>query len=272
MSSLSAGDLSPVQHVAAHDLQRSLEPQGKNLWLVRHGTNEKIEDGYEGNIDPDLSTLGQQEVQMIARELAVSNLPYPVVILSSSANRATQTAGLIEKALVPAGKVHHFQLGELLSDDEDDLKAIFRVIGALDNIELQGKSDSGESVINSLGTVGSLIIIGHKRNMLLETVRMVTDPVGEVERLRGDGPGAEEPATYERLHEVADDEDELRAYLGGDDDMDIFEEARLVGYHLEIEGWSDYPAHEKSSLICDKSFSATGKRCTLLGEQRRMRP
>ncbi|MCB9991121.1 MAG: phosphoglycerate mutase family protein [Rhodospirillales bacterium] len=218
-------------------------PGQKQIWLLRHGTNEA---GQAGE-DPPLSAQGQQEIEAVSSFLAGRELCSPIMILSSSFLRVVQTTEILEQALGQAGydEIYRFQADEVAGGSQDIVK-ILQLMNVLDQPKHKGipvKTDN---------PIGTLILVGNKRNSLLEMMRIMIDPRSEIAMMRGDGTRPDE-IDMDYVMDVLGDEEALQAYLGNDDEFKILEKAHLTGYSLNVPNWCACHKPGFGTLIEDRA-------------------
>jgi glucosyl-3-phosphoglycerate phosphatase len=70
------------------------------LVLVRHGVTDWNREGrWQGRLDPPLSDVGHREASLVAERIVADDDLRPARILSSTLARATETAGIIGRAV-----------------------------------------------------------------------------------------------------------------------------------------------------------------------------
>ena len=94
----------------------------------------------------------------------------------------------------------------------------------------------------------TLVVVGHRRNMLLETLRIQLNISDEILRLTGKKIDASD---LDNLATSQDLESALEGYH-----IDMFEESRLTGF--KIDTWTNYLNNSK--CIADVSFSSKDER------------
>jgi probable phosphoglycerate mutase len=87
----------------------------RRLVLVRHGVTDWNREGrFQGHLDPPLSDAGRREAVLVGRRLAADPELRPARILSSSLDRALQTAVAIGEAagVAPAADPRLIEIGQ----------------------------------------------------------------------------------------------------------------------------------------------------------------
>jgi broad specificity phosphatase PhoE len=75
-------------------------PASQRLVIVRHGVTDWNREGrWQGRLDPPLSEAGRREASLLAERVAADPGLRPARILSSTLDRAIQTAGVIGRAV-----------------------------------------------------------------------------------------------------------------------------------------------------------------------------
>lgn len=221
----------------------------KQLWLVRHGSNGIFS---ENESDPPLSAQGREEIARLAQYLAARRIPGPVLILSSTDRRNQETAEIITDSLrARDGSVLPYSCDAVASGERKDMAAMLYLLSSLDSLARIGLAEEGDT------PAGSLILIGNRRNALLEMLSVIADPATEIADIRGKG---ERPDDIDLREVFARHRGGgwMGDYLvNGDDPMKLFEKAALAGYRLTVPRWRDCAQAGFARKIAARNFSAT---------------
>lgn len=218
----------------------------KQIWLVRHGTN--LTAGAPE--DFPLSDAGRAEARAIGSCLRDRNIPGPVVLLSSPERRGYETGDLIMDEVRPSveGGGVSFRVPHLASEMGDDFFQLMLLLVSLDDpSRIEG--------LTHLQSVGSLILIGHRRNAFLETIGTILDLKGWF--ARATGRSGDEDIDVEKLADDILTEGWLENTVGEDRVLtDTFARAEARGFRLIEPRWDSI---EPGRVFCEplaaKSFT-----------------
>lgn len=122
----------------------------KNLILVRHAKSSW--ESFVQDIDRPLIQRGIDDIHLVSKE-STKFLPSPLVIFSSPANRARQTALIFATSILhPLDRILFSQ--DLYTFDENKLEKYVKSINNdYDSVILFGHNDAITNFVNKFGTV-----------------------------------------------------------------------------------------------------------------------
>jgi hypothetical protein len=216
------------------------------LWLARHGSNER--DG----VDPDapLSEEGKLEIQRMVGFLRSQSLHFPLVIFTSHYKRNLQTASIVEEALAAKGPVEIFHCSAIADEPNRAVLATYSFLSGLDSRQIEGG-----------GSAGSVMVIGNKRNMLLETLSFALDPAAALAEVSHD------PSLIHSMDAAALEamimSDECGHLVDDSKQIEAYSKARLSGFELNIDRWNSLVTSAGRRFV-DRSFTSHQEKTYIL--------